>query len=272
MAKKKDKNMDAAPENGEKSGGFGSALGTTLIIILIVVVWLAIFALLIKMDVGGVGTALTPLIKDVPGLKMILPGYQGEDEYAHFFDDYPYKSIEEAVEYIKDLEKEMDRLEDTNGEYAKKILELQAEIDRLKKFEDEYEDFLRRVKEFDVNVVYNSQAPSIEEYRKYYEEINPETAEEIYRQVIEQLQYDDMIKQKADLLKNMKPGNAAKVLEEMTADLEYTCKILLCMKTTEATEIMNKMDQLFVARLLQTMHDMDEAWYKKIQSGLLQNQ
>ena len=265
--------MDESPDTAEKGEGFGAKLGTALIVILIVLVWLAIFALLIKMDVGGVGTALTPLIKDVPGLKMILPGYTGEeDEYAHFFDDYPYKSVEEAVEYIKDLEKEMDRLEDTNGEYAKKILELQAEIDRLKVFEDEYEAFQERVKRFDVNVVYNSQAPSIEEYRKFYEEINPETAEEIYRQVIEQLQYDEMIKQKADLLRNMKPGNAAKVLEEMTADLEYTCKILLSMKVTEATEIMNKMDQLFVARLLQTMHDMDEAWYKKIQSGLLQNQ
>ena len=270
MAKKK-KNTDELPETKEKGEGFGAKLGTGLIVILIVLVWLAIFALLIKMDVGGVGTALTPLIKDVPVLKMILPGYEGEDEFS----DYPFDSKEDAenaVEYIKELEKEMDRLEDTNGEYAKKILELQAEIDRLKVFEDEYEAFQERVKRFDVNVVYNSQAPSIEEYRKYYEEINPETAAEIYRQVVEQMQYDDMIKQKADLLKNMKPGNAAKVLEEMTADLEYTCKILLCMKVTEATEIMNKMDQLFVARLLQTMHDMDEAWYKKIQSGLLQNQ
>ncbi|MCR5331684.1 MAG: hypothetical protein K6E62_10960 [Lachnospiraceae bacterium] len=268
---KKDKNAEAEAENREKGEGFGAKLGTGLIVILIILVWLAIFALLIKMDVGGVGTALTPLIKDVPGLKMILPGYQGEDEYAHFFDEYPYKSIEEAVEYIKDLENEIDRLENTNGEYAKKILELRAEIDRLKVFEDEYEAFEERVKRFDVNVVYNDRAPDIEEYKKFYEEINPETAEEIYRQVVEQLQYDDAIKQKADLLKNMKPGNAAKVLEEMTADLEYTCKILLCMKTAEATEIMNKMDQLFVARLLQTMHDMDEAWYKKIQAGLNRN-
>lgn len=269
---KKDKNKDEAAESKEKGEGFGAKLGTTLIVILIILVWLAIFALLIKMDVGGVGTALTPLIKDVPGLKMILPGYEGEDKYAHFFDDYPYKSIEEAVEYIKDLENEIDRLENTNGEYAKKILELQAEIDRLKVFEDEYNAFQERVRRFDINVVYNSNAPDIEEYKKWYEEINPETAEEIYRQVVEQLQFDEAIQQKADLLKNMKPGNAAKVLEEMTADLEYTCKILLCMKVTEATEIMNKMDQLFVARLLQTMHDMDDERYKKIQSGLLQNQ
>ena len=268
---KKDKKKDETMDNKEKGEGIGTKLGIALIVILIVLVWLAIFALLIKMDVGGVGTALTPLIKDVPGLNMILPGY-GEDEYAHFFDEYPYKSIEEAVEYIKDLETEMDRLENTNGEYAKKILELEAEVARLKVFEDEYEAFEERVRRFDINVVYNSQAPSIEEYRKFYEEINPETAAEIYRQVIEQLQYDDAIKEKANLLKNMKPGQAAKALEEMTADLEYTCKILLCMKPAEATEIMNKMDELFVARLLQTMHDMDDAWYQKIQANLLQNQ
>ena len=73
-----------------------------------------------------------------------------------------------------------------------------------------------------------------------------------------------MIKEKADLLKNMKPAQAAAALEEMTADLEYTCKILLSMKPVEATAIMDKMDSLFVARLLQTMHDMDEAYYKKI--------
>ena len=269
MAKK---NKDKEPKNNNQNEeSVGSKIGTALVVVLIILVWLAIFALLIKMDVGGVGSALTPLIKDVPGLNMILPGY-GEDEYAHFFDDYPYKSVEEAVDYIKDLEKEIDRLENTNGTYAKKILDLEAEIARLKVFEDEYEAFEERVRKFDINVVYNSQAPDIEEYKKYYEEINPETAAEIYRQVVEQLQYDETIKQKADLLKNMKPGNAAKALEEMTADLEYTCKILLSMKPAEATEIMNKMDNLFVARLLQTMHDMDDAWYKKIQANLLQNQ
>ncbi len=268
---KKDKNTDNPADEKEKGEGFGAKLGTALIVILIILVWLAIFALLIKMDVGGVGSALKPLIKDVPVLNRILPGIE-EDEYANFFNDYPYKSVEEAVEYIKDLESEMSRLEDTNSEFAKKILELQAEVDRLRVYEEEYEAFEERVKRFDVNVVYNSKAPSIEEYRKYYEEINPETAAEIYRQVIEQLQYDEAIKQKATLLKTMKPANAAKALEEMTADLEYTCKILLCMKPAEATAIMNKMSELFVARLLQTMHDMDEAWYQKIQSNLLQNQ
>lgn len=266
MAKKKKDDILTNPD--EES--VGSKIGSALMVILIVIVWLAIFALLIKMDVGGVGTALRPLIKDVPVLCKILPDVP--DDVLIEENNYPYKNIAEAVEVIKELEKKVDELDTTNGDYAKRILELQAEVERLKVFEEEQEAFEERVRRFDINVVYNSQAPDIEEYKKYYEEINPETAAEIYRQVVEQLQYDESIKKKADLLKTMKPGQAAAALEEMTADIEYTCKLLLCMKTDEATAIMNKMDTLFVARILQKMHDMDDEWYEKIQNNLLQNQ
>ncbi|MBR6475146.1 MAG: hypothetical protein IKS98_06825 [Lachnospiraceae bacterium] len=263
---KKDKTGENMEEKGE---GIGSKIGTIVLIIIIVVVWLAIFALLIKMDVGGMGTKLRPLIKDVPVLNLILP--EVDDETLISEKNYPYKNIDEAVEVIKRLETELDEMKNNADASAKKIIELQNEVARLKKFEDDQAAFEERVKRFDEKVVFNSNAPDIEEYKKFYEEINPENAEEIYRQVIEQLAYDNMIKEKADLIKNMKPAQAASALEEMTADLEYTCKILLSMKPTEATPIMDKMDPLFVARLLQTMHDMDEAYYKKISKNFSDN-
>ena len=56
------------------------------------------------------------------------------------------------------------------------IAELQAEIDRLKVFEKNQLEFEKRVEEFDKNVVFAEAAPDIEEYKKYYEEINPATA------------------------------------------------------------------------------------------------
>ena len=264
MAKK---NKDIDNPNEES---LGSKIGTAIITILIIVVWLAIFALLVKMDVGGMGTALRPLIKDVPVLNLILP--EVSDDVLIEEQNYPYRNISEAVEVIKSLEKQVEALEDENGDYARKILELQAEVARLKTFEEEQEAFEERVRRFDINVVYNSQAPDISEYRTYYEEINPETAAEIYRQVVEQLEYEESIQEKANLLKTMKPSNAAAMLEEMTADIEYTCKLLLCLKTDEAAAIMDKMDTLFAARVLQTMHDMDDEWYEKIQANLLQNQ
>ncbi len=261
---KKDVNKE---ENKEKGESIGSKIGTIIIVIIIVLVWLAIFALLIKMDVGGMGTKLRPMIKDVPVLNKILP--EVSDEVLIEENNYPYKNIEEAVEVIKKLEAEIDELKNSDDAAQKRILELQNEVARLKKFEDDQAAFEERVKRFDINVVYNSQAPDLEEYKKFYEEINPETAEELYRQVLEQLAYDDLVKQKADLLKNMKPAQAAAALEEMTADIEYTCKVLLSMKPKEATAIMDKMDPLFVARILQTMHDMDEAYYNKVSKNFL---
>lgn len=267
MAKKNKNENENTNESGES---VGSKIGTILLIVLIVAVWLAIFALLIKMDIAGIGTKLRPLIKDVPVLNLILPDVS--DDVLINENNYPYKNIEETIDIIKDLEKEVDTLNSSNEEYQKKILELQAEVARLKVFEEDQQAFEERIKKFDINVVYNSQAPDIEAYKEYYEEINPETAEEIYRQVLEQLQCDEMIKEKADILKTMKPANAAAALEEMTADLEYTCKVLKAMKIAEATAIMDKMDTLFVARLLQTMHDMDDEYYNNVQSHLLQNQ
>lgn len=261
MAKKNNNENEAVKDPDES---VGSKIGTALLIVLIVIVWLAIFALLIKMDVAGIGTKLRPLIKDVPGLNIILP--EVSEDVLISERNYPYSGIEETIEIIKDLENQVDSLEDSNEEYRKKILELQAEVDRLKFFEEDQLAFEERVREFDLNVVYNSQAPDIEEYKKYYEEINPETAEKIYNQVLEQLQVDALIVEKADILKKMKPANAAAALEEMTADLEYTCQVLLAMKTEEATAIMDKMDALFVARIIQTMHDMDDRYKEKVNS------
>ena len=179
-------------DNKEKDESVGSKIGTIILIVFIVLVWIAIFGLLVKMDVGGMGTKLRPLIKDVPVLNIILP--EVDDEVIISEKNYPYKNIDEAVEVIKKLEQEIDELKNTDESSQKRIIELQNEISRLKKFEDEQAAFEERVKRFDVDVVYNSQAPDIEEYKKFYEEINPETAEEIYRQVTEQLMYDDMVK------------------------------------------------------------------------------
>ena len=67
--KKKDKNVEVAQE---ESGG--SKLLTILIVIAIVLIWLGIFGVLIKMDVGNFGSeVLAPVIKDVPVINRILP-------------------------------------------------------------------------------------------------------------------------------------------------------------------------------------------------------
>ena len=70
---KKDKDKIVGEEN--ESGG--SKLVTALIAIVIILIWLAVFAFLIKMDVGGIGSkVLYPVLKDVPVVNKILLMFQ----------------------------------------------------------------------------------------------------------------------------------------------------------------------------------------------------
>ena len=132
--------------------------------------WLITFALLIKMNVGNLGTSLRPLLKNVPVLKYVLPAVS--DEQEAYENEVSHSNMEEAIARIKELEAQVDTLATQNTDDAQTISDLQAEVARLKVFEDEQDAFEARVKEFDENVVFNDKAPDIEEYKTYYEAIN----------------------------------------------------------------------------------------------------
>ncbi len=55
-----------------------------------------------------------------------------------------------------------------------------------KKFEEEKAKFYKEV-------VFSDQAPDINEYKKYYESIDPQNAENLYKQVVEQREKKMMI-------------------------------------------------------------------------------
>lgn len=263
MAKKRRNKENEAEKEKEKLGG---KLLTAIIIFLILLVWLTIFGLIIKLDIGGLGTTLRPALKNIPVLNLVLPTIS--DDQLAWEENYPYNNMTEAVNRIKELQLIVDSLNSENEEYKNLNTELQMEVERLRVFEENQLAFEERVKRFEKNVVFNSKAPELEEYKAYYEEINPSTAEEIYRLVLESLQYDKAIEEKAKILKTMKPSQAALVLEQMTADVEWIAKVLLAMKPEESAGILNKMDQLFAAKLFKKMSDMDEERYQSILSSL----
>lgn len=234
----------------------GNKVITILIVLLIVMIWLVIFGALIKLDVGGFGSGvLRPILKDVPIVNQILPS-ESESLVAEE-NNYAYKSIPEAIAKITELEQTIEDMSKSETSSSDTLAELKAEIKRLKVFEKDQAAFEEQKKAFDKNVVFADAAPSIEEYKAYYEGIDPTNAAEIYRQVIEQLQYSDAIQEKADIYKNMDPKAAAPILETMTADVESVAQILLSMKPKESAAIMAEMDNVIAAKITKKMLDMD---------------
>ena len=104
MAKKKDVNIDELDDESGKSG----KLVSILVAMLIIVIWLVIFALLIKMNVGGIGSSLRPYLKNVPVVNKILPA--ATDEEIQEETGGKYKSLSEAVDRIKELEAHIEEL------------------------------------------------------------------------------------------------------------------------------------------------------------------
>ncbi len=251
---KKIKSIDTYADDTKEKGNKIIAI---IIGFVIVFIWLAIFAVLIKLDIGGFGSSiLRPLLKDIPVINKILPDVS--DEQLAYENDYAYKTLEEANARIKELELLNEDLMSSGTTSVDKTAELEAEVARLKVFEDNQLAFEERVKEFETNVVFAEVAPDIEEYKKYYESINPTNAEEIYRQVVEQSRISDSIQEKADIYKKMKPAAAAAVFETMTADIELVSQMLLCMKPAESSLILAEMDSTMAAKITKKMFDMDQ--------------
>lgn len=248
MAKKKDVNVDELDDESGKSG----KLVSILVAILIIAIWLVIFALLIKMNVGGMGSMLRPYLKNVPVINQILPA--ATDEEVKEETGNRYKNLSEAVDRIKELEAQLDQYTNDGNASSQTISELKAEIARLKVFEENAGRYQELKDKFDKDVVYTDNAPSIDNYKTWYESIDPENAAKIYEQVVKDLQYSQQVKDWAETYSKMDAKNAAAILEEMTGDTDLVSDILLCMTSKQRAAILAEMDPVFAAKLTVIMY------------------
>jgi len=219
----------------------GNKLVTIIIAVVIIVLWLGLFALCIKLDVGGFGSSvMTPIFKDVPIINKILPDEQLDEED----EEYPYKSLAEAINYIKELEKEIKALTDSGVADAETIADLQAEINRLKVFEEGQLEFQKQKEKYYNEVVFGNSAIDYEYYKQYYEQINPEYAEVLYQQVLERYLENQRYKELANAYAEMKPKKAAAALYEMTGNLEVVVAILQNMEVEARAEILDALSDI----------------------------
>lgn len=236
----------------EEETSSGSVFAVTFVIVLI---WIAILCLIVKLDFGGFGSnVLTPVLKDVPVINLILPSNSEvavDEESAEAYGGY--SNLREAVDYIKELELELERAKSAQSDNSDEVAQLKAEVERLKTFEDSQVEFQRIKTEFYEEVVYAEKGPGIEEYRKYYEEMDPATAEYLYKQVLQQTEESDEIQEFVKAFSSMKPKQAAAILEEMTDNMELAARILNGLDAEDRGKIMGVMNPETAARLTKIM-------------------
>ena len=232
----------------------GSSASVVIVTLFIILIWLGILVLLVKMDVGGFGSnVLTPILKDVPVINMILPS-ESTTETSKKEEAYGgYNSLKDAVEQIKTLEKQLDQAQSTNATYAEQIDTLKTEVQRLKTFEDNQVEFQKIKEQFYEEVVYAENGPGADEYRKYYEEMDPTTAEALYKQVIQTEAADKQMQEYANTFSNMQASEAAAILGNMTDNLDLAASILQNLDVSTRGAILGAMDSAIAARIVKIM-------------------
>ncbi len=233
----------------------GNGVSSFFITLIIVAAWLAIVVLMIKMDVGHFGSdILKPLLKDVPVLNWILPGDPEDTETTPEGNYGGYTSLKDAVDYIKELELELEHAQTVNNTNSEELTTLMAEVERLQEFELKQVEFQRIYEQFYQEVIYSEKGPGPEEYRKFYEEIDPATAEAIYKQVLLQLEKDKEMTDYVAKYSAMKPKAAAAIFDEMTDNFNLVAEILLAMDSDSASKILAAMNAQNAAKLTKIMY------------------
>ncbi len=226
----------------EKTGK-GTAI---LICSLIVITWLSVMALLIKCDVGGFGSeVLRPVFKDVPVIKYILP--PPSDEEVAIESDYPYDTLEEALAQIAIMDKSIGSKDAEIAALNDRVTELQAEVARLTVYEEEKMEFDDEKNKFYEEIVYGDSAPDTDIYIEWYDSIDAEHAEKIYREIIESNQADEEILELAAAYESMEPAAAAKILQNMSNDMDTVALIMNNMSSKAQGDVLAAMDSDFAA-------------------------
>lgn len=209
--------------------------------------------LLIKLDVGGLGTKiLGPSLKDVPVVNLILPEMPTEELDSGEVFDYNFETIDEAVErlkateiLLKEKEKEAEKLNET-------LSQNKAEIERLKVFEAEQLQFEQDKAEFDRLV---AEQADPETFMEYVERMYPESALEIYENIVAEKQVNEEIASVANMYQEMKPKNAAAILEEtVNRDIDMAAEILLQLDPSQAGAILAAMDSTIADKVSRYMY------------------
>lgn len=223
------------------------------IVVLIVLIWIAILALLVKLDIGGFGSGvLYPILKDVPVVNKILPEVVETEEYVGDFDNLAdaLAEIERLNSVVDELKKAQNEVDEEDSDEVKALKE---EIARLRTFEDSQIEFDKLKTEFYEEVVFSENAPTIDQYKAYYESIDPDNAEYLYKQVVKQLEVDSEMKEYVEAYSNMKPKQAAAIFEMMSDNIDLVAKILGEMDSNARAKILGVMDAEMASKITKIM-------------------
>lgn len=237
--------------NGKNKSGFLFTISAVLVALLIIVFILggaAFFA--IRNNFNGIADKYRKQIQAIPVLKLALPALPDPYDPENLTDEELRQKYKELLNIRDDLNQKLKEAEDKITEYEKyreRAVQLSLENERLQNEMTERANKINEEKkqlEEDKAKFYELVAKEDKKgFKEFFEKMDKETADRIYKEIMEEEKTNEEIKRIVKIYENMDPKAAAKILEEMGADkLEFITDIVKNSKAEIAAGILAEMN------------------------------
>lgn len=244
MAKKnKDKvdenAVDEVVDNDGKKNKKSKAKGFLTVVLLFILIASIMGYIFMFNGFGLRDGLLRPILEKTPVVSNYLPPVESSDS-----------RLSELVLENDELKSENELL-NQRIDNATKIAESSTEeIERLKLIEDQQTEFIAMKEEFDENFA----TMTSDDYVTYYEAMYPDTAEEVYGEIISDNYSKEEVDEYIATFETMDASAIAAILEEMIdTDMELVILIMENLDNQLAGEVLSEMDPANAAEVAKLM-------------------
>jgi len=215
------------------------------IAIIIFIILFLVIAAVIRFNVGNLSEKyLRNFLENVPIISNLLPASKKDGN------KYVNLTKEELIKEINNLESQLERKEEQLASYQNAIERLEAEVKRLREIEEQQLQFKLDKDEFSKQVAQDNP----EAFMKFFESIYPDTAAQIYEELLGEEVNTQEIKKYAEPFQTMDPASAAEVVEEMmVTDMDLVVLIFNNIDSEQQAAIIEEMNPERAARLVKSL-------------------
>jgi len=237
-------------------------LAVILALVVVAMVFCGVFYIILKNNVYGLGEAFRPIFQDNPVLRLALPPLPKEfdpDAPENLTDAEIRKKYAEYRQKVADLTAQLDEANKLISQYESDLNvldETRAAIEANEKLLASIREEQEKLEQLKLEVAELIATGNKEGFLEYYAQINPETAEAIYKE----LAREDINRQaKAELAKPyaaMDPARAARVLAELWArDQETALGVFEGLSNNAKAQILENMEPSIAAEITKALSD-----------------
>jgi flagellar motility protein MotE (MotC chaperone) len=259
MAKKKSKKDGKAKKPLNKFKVTILALLTAFI--LIAGSFLGTYFFIVGNNYQGVATKYEEQLKNIPVLNLALPKRDDPEDEKLLTEDQVRSKYTALLKKRNELNNTINNLTKENKELKKTIEELKktnAQDESYKKESESkiksYEDNKKSVDDLKASVDALIAKGDTAGFKQYFEKVNPQTAKDLYSQIVKQDTANENAKKFAATYEKMESATAAKLFESLSkTNMDLAVNILSNMKKESYMAVLAQMDSTLAATFTEKM-------------------